>query len=70
MHFARKVCVLLFRGLLVRTYSSEMTTTGNKGDSSKRGAQRRGQLCGDGGAPAGEAAQAAQRGCRSAADSR
>ena len=47
-----------------------MTTTGNKGDSSKRGAQRRGQLRGDGGAPAGKAAQAAQRGRRSAADSR
>ena len=70
MHFARKVCVLLFRGLLVRTYSSEMTTTGNKGDSSKRGAQRRGQLRGDGGAPAGEASRAERRGRRSAVDSR
>ena len=58
----------LFLGLLVRTHSSEMTT-GNKGDSSKRGSQRRGQLRGDGGAFPGEAAQAAQRGRRSAADS-
>ena len=57
-------------GLLVRTHSSEMTTTGSKGDSSKRGAQRRGKLRGDGGAPAGEAAQAAKRGRRSVADSR
>ena len=47
-----------------------MTTTENKGDSSKRGAQRRGQLRVDGGALAGEATQAAQRGRRSAADSR
>ena len=47
-----------------------MTTTGNKGDSSKRGAQRRGQLRGDGGAPAGEASRAERRGRRSAVDSR
>ena len=45
-----------------------MTTDGNEGDSSERGVQRHGQLRGDGGAPPGEAAEAAQR--RSAADSR
>ena len=47
------LCLLIF-GLLVRTHSSEMTTSGNKGDSSKRGAQRRGQHHGDGGAPVTE----------------
>ena len=66
--FPRRVYASLFLRLLVRTHSSKMTTTGNKGGSSKRGAQRRGQLRGDGGAPAGKAAQAAQRGRRSAAD--
>ena len=40
-----------------------------KADSSARNAQRRGQLRGDGGALAGEAEQAAQRGRRSPADS-
>ena len=62
MHFPHRVCALVFLGLLVPTHSSEMTTTGNKGDSSKRGAQRRGQLLGDGGAPAGDAVQDVQRG--------
>ena len=70
MHFPRTVCALLFLGLLARTHSSEMTTTGDKGDSSKLGAHRRGKFRGDRGAPAGEAAQAAQSGRRSAADSR
>ena len=64
------VFAFLFLGLLVLTHSSEMTTSGNKGDSSKRGVRRRGQLRGGGGAPAGEASQAAQRGRRCAADSR
>ena len=54
----------------MHTHSSEMTTCGSKGDSSKRGALRRGQLRRDGGAPAGEVAQAPQRGRRSVADSR
>ena len=69
MHFPRRVCALLFLGL-VRTHSSDMTTAGSKGHSSKRGAQRRGQLRGDGGAPAGEASRAERRGRRSAVDSR
>ena len=68
MHFPPTVCAFLFFGLLGRTHRSEMTTTGTKGDSSERGAQRRGPLRGDGGTPAVEAAQAAQRGRRSAAD--
>ena len=47
-----------------------MTTSGNNVDSIKRGVRRRGKLRGVGGAPAGEAAEAAQLGRRSAADSR
>ena len=73
MHFPGVVCVFVFLGLVVRTHRSAMTTSGNKGDSSKRSALRRGLLRRDGscGAPAGgpvdnaKAANAAQRGHRS-----
>ena len=66
---AHSLCFIIVR-LLVRTHSSEMTTSGNNVDSIKRGVRRRGKLRGVGGAPAGEAAEAAQLGRRSAADSR
>ena len=66
--FSTQSLCFVILGLLVRTHRSEMTTDGNEGDSSERGVQRHGQLRGDGGAPPGEAAEAAQR--RSAADSR